>query len=131
MATAGWANKITEITLFVEDLHRSKAFYQETFKLAIIYEDENCTVFDYGNTSINLLNKSNARELIEPAQVGGNGDGARFQFTIQVPDVDQVCDELKVCGVKLLNGPITRPWGRRTACFADPDGHVWEIAQVL
>ncbi|NOU65332.1 VOC family protein [Paenibacillus sp. LMG 31461] len=131
MATADWEKKITEITLFVEDLHRSKAFYQETFKLAIIYEDENCAVFDYGNTSINLLNQSNARELIEPAQVGRPGDGARFQFTIQVSDVDQVCDELEVRGVKLLNGPITRPWGRRTACFADPDGHVWEIAQVL
>ncbi|NIK71922.1 VOC family protein [Paenibacillus sp. BK720] len=131
MATVDWANKITEITLFVEDLQRSKAFYQETFKLAIIYEDENCAVFDYGNTSINLLDQSNARELIEPAQVGSRGDGARFQFTIQVPDVDRVCDELEAQGVKLLNGPITRPWGRRTACFADPDGHVWEIAQVL
>jgi lactoylglutathione lyase len=131
MATADWEKKITEITLFVEDLDRSKAFYQETFKLAIIYEDENCAVFDYGNTSINLLNQSNARELIEPAQVGRLGDGARFQFTIQVPDVDRVCEELEVRGVKLLNGPITRPWGRRTACFADPDGHVWEIAQVL
>ncbi|OAS15648.1 VOC family protein [Paenibacillus oryzisoli] len=131
MTTASWANKITEITLFVEDLHRSKVFYLETFKLAIIYEDENCTVFNYGNTSINLLKQSNAHELIEPKQVGSKGDGARFQFTIQVSDVDQVCDELEMCGVKLLNGPITRPWGRRTACFADPDGHVWEIAQVL
>lgn len=49
MATADWVNKITEITLFVEDLHRSKAFYQETFKLAVIFEDDNCAVFDYGN----------------------------------------------------------------------------------
>ncbi|OXM85671.1 VOC family protein [Paenibacillus rigui] len=131
MATTDWVNKITEITLFVEDLHRSKAFYQETFKLEIIYEDESCTVFDYGNTSINLLNQSNAHELIKPAQVGRGGDGARFQFTIQVSDIDRVCDELEVRGVKLLNGPTTRPWGRRTACFADPDGHLWEIAQVL
>ncbi|WP_328206473.1 VOC family protein [Brevibacillus nitrificans] len=73
MATADWVNKITEITLFVEDLHRSKAFYQETFKLAVIYEDENCAVFDYGNTCINLLIQSNARELIEPAKIGRGG----------------------------------------------------------
>jgi uncharacterized glyoxalase superfamily protein PhnB len=33
--------------------------------------------------------------------------------------------------VELINGPIDRPWGMRTACFADPDGHVWEIAQQL
>jgi len=131
MVTTDWVNKISEITLFVEDLDRSKAFYQETFNLAIIYEDANCAVFDYGNTNINLLNQSNADELIDPAKVGRCGDGARFQFTIQVPDVDRVCDELAERGVTLLNGPITRPWGRRTACFADPDGHVWEIAQVL
>jgi uncharacterized glyoxalase superfamily protein PhnB len=31
-------------------------------------------------------------------------------------------------GVKLLNGPIDRPWGPRTASFMDPAGHIWEIA---
>ncbi|MNP33264.1 fosfomycin resistance protein FosB [compost metagenome] len=131
MGITGWVNKITEITLFVEDLQRSKTFYQESFQLFIQYEDENCVVFDYGNTCINLLNQSNARELIDPAQFGRVEDGARFLFTIQVPDVDRVCNELEIRGVTLLNGPITRPWGRRTACFADPDGHIWEIAQVL
>ncbi|MDQ0720099.1 lactoylglutathione lyase [Paenibacillus sp. W4I10] len=131
MGITGWVNKITEITLFVEDLQRSKTFYQESFQLLIQYEDENCAVFDYGNTCINLLNQSNARELIDPAQFGRVEDGARFLFTIQVPDVDRVCNELEIRGVTLLNGPITRPWGRRTACFADPDGHIWEIAQVL
>lgn len=131
MAQLDWAGKITEITLFVEELQRSKQFYQETFGLPIAYEDESCAVFDYGNTSINLLNRADAGELIEPAKVGSAGDGARFQFTIQVPDVDQVCETLTARGVVLLNGPVTRPWGRRTACFADPDGHVWEIAQLL
>lgn len=131
MGITGWLNKITEITLFVEDVQRSKRFYQETFQLSIQYEDENCAVFDYGNTCINLLNHLNAQELIDPAKVGQVGNGARFQFTIQVSDVDRVCNELEMRGITLLNGPITRPWGRRTACFADPDGHTWEIAQVL
>ena len=34
-------------------------------------------------------------------------------------------------GVDFLNGPIDRLWGRRTASFADPSGHVWEIAQLI
>ena len=34
-------------------------------------------------------------------------------------------------GVDLLNGPMNRPWGVRTASFADPGGHIWEIAQEL
>jgi uncharacterized glyoxalase superfamily protein PhnB len=28
----------------------------------------------------------------------------------------------------LLNGPMNRPWGIRTAAFTDPDGHIWEVA---
>jgi uncharacterized glyoxalase superfamily protein PhnB len=30
-----------------------------------------------------------------------------------------------------VNGPVDRPWGRRTAAFADPAGHAWEVAQLL
>ncbi len=37
--------------------------------------------------------------------------------------------ELDRRGVALLNGPVDRPWGVRTAAFADPSGHVWEIAR--
>ena len=49
-------------------------------------------------------------------------------FTVTVPDTDAYCDRLRLADVSLLNGPVTRPWGLRTASFQDPDGHVWEIA---
>jgi uncharacterized glyoxalase superfamily protein PhnB len=55
--------------------------------------------------------------------------GSRLQFTIEVDDVDAMCAELKSRGVKMLNGPIDRPWGVRTASFMDPAGHIWEIAR--
>jgi catechol 2,3-dioxygenase-like lactoylglutathione lyase family enzyme len=42
-----------------------------------------------------------------------------------------VCAELDTRGVALLNGPVNRAWGQRTASFTDPDGHIWEIAQGL
>jgi lactoylglutathione lyase len=42
-----------------------------------------------------------------------------------------VCAELAAAGVALLNGPVNRPWGVRTASFADPGGHIWAIAQDL
>ena len=53
----------------------------------------------------------------------------RFQLTIEVDDVDATCAELAERGVELLNGPIDRPWGVRTASFRDPGGHIWEIAK--
>lgn len=61
--------------------------------------------------------------------VAGQEAGCRSQFTIEVDDVDAMCTELAARGVALLNGPMDRPWGIRTASFRDPGGHIWEIAR--
>jgi catechol 2,3-dioxygenase-like lactoylglutathione lyase family enzyme len=119
------------ISLFVQDEQRAKAFYQGAFDLAPIFEDENSVVFKLDNTILNLLVDREAHELIAPAVVGGADAGSRFQLTIWVDDADAACVALAERGVKLLNGPMDRAWGMRTAAFADPDGHVWEIAQDL
>jgi uncharacterized glyoxalase superfamily protein PhnB len=52
-------------------------------------------------------------------------------LSLWVGDVDAACVELRRRGVRLLNGPVDRPWGKRTAAFADPAGAVWEVAQDL
>jgi len=70
-----------------------------------------------------------APELVEPAVVAGPDAGTRALLTITVDDVDAMCAELAARGVELLNGPMDRPWGVRTAAFRDPGGHVWEIAK--
>jgi lactoylglutathione lyase len=125
------SSAIGAITLFTEDLARAKTFYQETFGLPVVYEDEDSAVFNFDDTLINLLKVSAAPELIAPGTVAGPQTGSRFQLTIGVDDVDAVCAELARRGVTLLNGPVDRPWGIRTASFTDPSGHIWEIAQDL
>lgn len=119
------------ITLFVEDLEASKSFYEDAFGLSVMFEDDNSAAFNFGNTIINLLRVPAADELIAPATVGGADAGARAQLTIWVDDADATCAELGDRGVQLLNGPLDRPWGLRTAAFADPAGHIWEVAQGL
>ena len=119
------------ITMFVDDPKRSKSFYENLFDAPAVYEDENSVVFKFENTIVNLLARSEARALIEPAPVSSGGAGSSFQLTIWVEDADAAVAELASRGVELLNGPLDRPWGMRTAAFADPDGHVWEIAQEL
>ncbi len=126
-----WPKAINAITLFVEDLAATKRFYQEVFGLPIVFEDDNSTVFDFGNTIINLLAVTEAPDLIAPAVVAPPDAGSRLQLTIKVDDVDAMCAELTARGVELLNGPMDRPWGIRTAAFRDPGGHIWEIAQSL
>ena len=121
-------NNVGAITMFVEDLDRTRSFYARVFDLKPIYEDENAVAFGFENMVVNLLVRPEAYELIEPATVAGPESGARFQLTIEVEDTDAVCDQLAARGVELLNGPIDRPWGVRTAAFADPDGHIWEVA---
>jgi catechol 2,3-dioxygenase-like lactoylglutathione lyase family enzyme len=123
-----WPGPITAITLFVEDLPATKQFYVDVFALPVVYEDDNSAVVKFQETMINLLKVTEAKELIGPAPVGGPDAGARMQFTLTVDDVDAMCAELAKRGVTLLNGPIDRPWGIRTACFMDPAGHIWEIA---
>ncbi len=126
-----WPKSVGAITLFVEDLERSKSFYQEVFGLPVTYEDDDAAAFKFENMIINLLRIPAARDLIEPGAVASPEAGSRFQLTIWVDDADAVCAELKTHGVELLNGPMNREWGVRTASFTDPGGHIWEIAQGL
>jgi catechol 2,3-dioxygenase-like lactoylglutathione lyase family enzyme len=123
-----WPGGVSAITLFVEDLDASKEFYDRAFGLPIYFEDPNSAVYNFGNTLINLLEVGEAPSLIAPAKVAAAGVGSRVQFTIDVDDVDATAAELEKGGVKLLNGPMDRPWGIRTASFQDPAGHIWEFA---
>ncbi|HEV7213153.1 MAG TPA: VOC family protein [Blastococcus sp.] len=125
------AKGIGAITLFTEDLPASKAFYADVFGLKQVFEDDVSVAFDFNGTIINVLAVSAAAELVAPAAVGAPGGGSRLEFSIEVDDVDAVVAELTAHGVTLLNGPIDRPWGLRTASFADPAGHLWEIGQGL
>jgi len=127
-ADAPWATGIDAITLFVEDLPAAREFYGRVFGLPAHFEDDNSAVFKFGPTLINLLMVEEAPELLAPARVATADAGSRIQFTIQVDDVDAMCGQLAERGVTLLNGPMDRPWGPRTASFQDPAGHIWEIA---
>ena len=124
-----WSKGISTITLFVEDLQAAKQFYMKVFGLTIVFEDDDSSVFKFGSMLVNLLKTTAAGELIDPAKVASRESGSRFVFTIDVDDVDAMCAELTSRGVKLLNGPMDRPWGVRTASFMDPGGYIWEIAK--
>jgi catechol 2,3-dioxygenase-like lactoylglutathione lyase family enzyme len=129
MSESAWPGRIDAITVFVEDLAAAKRFYKDVFQLPVFFEDDSSAVFKFGDTLVNLLKTSEAPELVAPATVGAPDAGVRFQFTVGVDDVDAKVDELRTRGVELLNGPVDRPWGVRTASFRDPGGHIWEIAR--
>jgi catechol 2,3-dioxygenase-like lactoylglutathione lyase family enzyme len=130
-AGAGWPGPIAAVTLFVEDLAEARTFYTDVLELPVHFEDPESAVFVFGETLVNLLAVAAAPELVQPARVAARDSGVRMQLTVHVADVDAVAERLRGRGVTLLNGPVDRAWGVRTAAFADPAGHVWELATPI
>jgi uncharacterized glyoxalase superfamily protein PhnB len=124
-------NNVEAITVFTDDIAASREFYVGVFAATIVYEDEVSCMFRVGSLIVNLLARTEADELVTPAPIAQSGAAASVMLTVNVADVDAVCAELRERGVELVNGPIDRPWGRRTALFFDPSGLPWEIAQEL
>ncbi len=127
MSEPAWPQAVSAMTLFTEDLAASKAFYAAFFDAAPVYEDPNSAVFMAGPVMVNLLQVEAVPELIAPAAMAP--PGIRAVYTLPVEDVDAACAALAARGIALLNGPVDRPWGIRTASVRDPSGHVWELAK--
>lgn len=124
----GTRNGLGALTLFVEDLPAVTAFYRDVLELDVLFEDDVSKVFELGGTALNVLQVSAAPDLVAPAPAVAIGRAAQMLLTLWVQDVDATGAQLTERGVTLLNGPVDRPWGKRTAAFADPAGTVWEIA---
>ena len=109
--------RIAAITLFAEDLQASRDFYQRLLDLPVVFEDTDSFVIDIGGTLVNVLTAHAAAELVAPAAVGEAPNGPRCVLTIAVDNVDATVEQLRLRGVTLLNGPMTRPWDReRRVC---------------
>jgi catechol 2,3-dioxygenase-like lactoylglutathione lyase family enzyme len=126
---SNWDRQIGAMTLYVQNLDSTKAFYQQAFGLQPQFEEAGTAAFRFKDLFVFL---QQADEL--PAQASAvlaKGSDGVGQFAIIVDDVDSVCAELQSRGVELLSGPADRPWGMRTVTFTDPGGYIWEIAQEV
>jgi catechol 2,3-dioxygenase-like lactoylglutathione lyase family enzyme len=124
-----WKREIGAITLYVPDLGEARKFYADAFGLDAQLMDDDTAMLRFGDIFLFLGRSSAAAQpLPEILEQAGKGAG---QFAIIVDDVDAVCTEIAGRGVQPITGPADRDWGMRTATFADPGGHTWEIAQEL
>ncbi len=124
-------NKVSAISLFVDDLAAAKEFYRTVFGGDVVHEDDDSVALGFQNLIINLLRTTAAVSLVEPIPVAPREAGVRAQLSIWVEDVDAVCAELQRRGVTLLRGPVDEDWGLRVATFTDPAGHSWEVGQPV
>jgi catechol 2,3-dioxygenase-like lactoylglutathione lyase family enzyme len=124
-----WEREIGAMTLFVPDLGQAREFYQTAFGLDAQPLGDDTVMLRFKDMAVFLRKAAAAQEPL-PEILGEARNGAG-QFAIIVDDVDAVCSELAELEVKLISGPADRPWGMRTVTFADPGGHIWEIAQEI
>ncbi len=120
--------QVFAVTLFVDDLAATERFYHDVFGMPLVDKQRDAVAYRFSNLVVNLLLASSAPELVAPAPVGGPGTEARALLTLEVDDVDAFATHLRALGVRILNGPVDRPWGSRTMTFADPSGHCWELS---
>lgn len=126
---ADWKREIGAMTLFVPDLGEAGKFYADVFGLEARPMDGDTAMLQFEGIFVFLHRAAAAAQpLPEVVAEGRKGAG---QFAVIVDDVDAVCAQIAGRGVQPLTGPADRAWGMRTATFADPGGHIWEIAQQL
>jgi len=112
--------------LFVRDLASCTAFYRDTLGFEVKHTDDNSAWF--GDQQVLLLERSAAADLVGEDTLS-RGEGApRVLICAEVDDVDATHAALQAKGVAFVQPPTSRPWGVRTAHFADPEGNLWEIA---
>ena len=71
-------------------------------------------------------------KLAEDAQVKAEGSGfagiTLAYNTQSEAEVDEIINDLRAKGVKILKEPQKVFWGGYSSYFADPDGNCWEVA---
>ena len=124
----GRRQRVSVITLGVADLERSREFYEGWG-----WKPEEATdqiVFFRGNGMvIALFGRENlAADQGRPNAELGSGAIALAQNYGTVAEVDERFRAAIIAGATMLKRPAETSWGGYSGYFADPDGHVWELA---
>lgn len=122
------AQRVTLITLGVADLARSKAFYAA---LGWTPEEVSDSVvfYDLGGLKLGLFGlQSLAEDQGRPEAPLGTGAMTLAQNFNSRAAVDEAFARALKVGAKALKRPEAVFWGGYSGYYADPDGHVWEVA---
>ena len=123
--------KISLITLGVRDLERSIAFYRDGLGLAPHnYTDgDDHVMFALEGSWLSLYPRDKLAEDATVADDGGGFSGVTLAHNEASPaEVDAVFAQAVAAGAKPVKPPQKVFWGGYSGYFADPDGHLWEIA---
>lgn len=119
------------ITLGVSDMGRSISFYKDILGLPLSkHSVENAVAFfELNGTWLGLFSRA---ELAKDARVPNDGagfDGVALAHNLKFEEeVKHFFEVLKSKGVPIAKEAVKADWGGFSGYFADPDGHLWEVA---
>ncbi len=121
--------RVTMITLGVKDLAESRAFYKALGWEESSRSQESIAFFQINGMALGLfgldeLAKDQGRE---GATLGFGAATLAQNFASEV-EVDAAFAKALKCGASQLKAPEKVFWGGYSGYYADPDGHVWELA---
>lgn len=120
--------RLSFITLGVADLEKSKAFYNDVLGWSPFQDNGGIVMYKLNGMVLSLFPQ---HELMEDAKAGEEAKGSRFtlaQCMRSPEEVDALFAHVKKHGVTITKMPEKVFWGGYSGYFADPDGHLWEIA---
>lgn len=122
--------RISLVTLGVDDLDRSTAFYRDGLGLPLRDdESEGVAFFELAGAWLALYPRE---ALAEDATVSPEGSGFRgvtiAHNVASTEAVDAVIAEAEAAGATVVKPADETFWGGYSGYFADPDGHLWEVA---
>jgi hypothetical protein len=120
--------RISLVTLGVADLARARAFYERLGWRG--QEVEETVFFQTGGTAIVLWGRDKLASDagIEDRGTDGFGGMTLAHNVRSRAEVDDVLRVAAQAGAEMTRAPGETFYGGYAGCFADPDGHVWEIA---
>lgn len=121
--------RITLITLGVRDLARAKRFYEAIGFSISERGDETIAFIDAGGVALGLYGWDALAEDAAASAEGAGFRGVAIAHNVKSKDeVAQVLAEAAQAGARIVKPGQDAPWGGHSGYFADPDGHLWEVA---
>lgn len=120
--------RINVITLGVQELKTSIAFYKDGLGWPA-HEQEGIAFFQLNNIVFALYPQDKLMEdALQTTPHSGSPTFTMAYNTGSEAEVDEVFNSAISAGAKLVKKPGKVFWGGYSGYFADPDGHLWEIA---
>ncbi|WP_163558010.1 VOC family protein [Halomonas sp. NO4] len=122
--------RLSVITLGVGDLARARRFYEEGlgWQVGMAVTGE-VVFFQLNGLILSLYRRADLAKDAGVPDPGSGFAGIALAHNVAIEaDVDRVIGEAERAGGQVVKPACKAEWGGYSGYFADPDGHLWEVA---